>query len=163
MKYRNLYIFLNLLVVLIITSGCNNEFEINVDTTGKLLNEENKFESTYRFSVMINGEKVGIEVMKKGYKCLIWEAFQNKDRDRLALSISSRPVKINIKGARIPNFIPSPSYRHILLFHGKKLIYSREIEKEVFVIQGWNKNGELEVAAGDNSFAINKWGREVKK
>lgn len=165
MSHKRLLPFLLTLILLIVTVGCSgNKFKINIDTTGKPLIVEDREKSSKPFSVMINGEKVGleVEVNKKDYACIICEAIQNRDRSIIALSVRSWPIMININGARLPNIMTFDSQKHILLFRGKKLIYSRDMSKDVFIFKGWNERGQLEIAAMSGNFAINEWGREIQ-
>lgn len=163
MNYKRLTAVLVTFLIMMMISGCRSqEFLINVDSTGKTLIVDENETFGQVFSVMINGEKVGLEVSKKDYVCMVYETLQNEDKSIIALTVSSWLAMIEVNGLRLPNIITFERDRHILLFRGERLIYSRDMSKEIFILKGWNGKGQLEVAAESGNFAINKRGREIK-
>lgn len=163
MNYKRLTAVLVTFLIMMMISGCRSqEFLINVDSTGKTLIVDENETFGQVFSVMINGEKVGLEVSKKDYVCMVYETLQNEDKSIIALTVSSWLAMIEVNGLRLPNIITFERDRHILLFRGERLIYSRDMSKEIFILKGWNGKGQLEVAAESGNCAINKRGREIK-
>lgn len=163
MKYKWLTaILLFAIIFLLLLARSATRFVINVDTTGKRILADENEEFGREYYVIINGEKIKLEVSKNDYICIIYEAFQNDKKNMIALLVRSWPSMMRINGLRLPNLLSFESDNHILLFRGKRLIYSRDMSKEFFIIKGWNEKGQLEIWGESGKFAINKRGKVIK-
>lgn len=110
-----------LAIVILTQNGCNNQFLINIDTTGnKILHDS---EDNYYYVVDSSGKEHQLRIVYKGRQCPIFYLTQNKDNDLVALKVSCIPYTTHLNMGN--RFVKIPK-RVILLVSGKRILYIKE-------------------------------------